>query len=214
MHVDAQLMELALGILPRAERAPVEEHLAGCARCRAELDALREVVGAAGAQLAPVQPAPIARLRLLDSARAPGRYAFADLVGRVFDLPREGAVGLLDAVDRAASWVAGPLPGVELFHFEAGPRLAGADTGLVRFAPGVRFPRHTHVGPETMIVLEGGYTDEDGTVYGPGAWTENAAGSSHAFVCDARAGCLAGVVVVDGIDIEGYGPVSVKKPGA
>jgi anti-sigma factor RsiW len=38
-----RLVDLASGALPAAERTPVELHVAGCARCRDELAALREV---------------------------------------------------------------------------------------------------------------------------------------------------------------------------
>ncbi len=213
MHADGQLPELALGTLAGAERSLVEEHLRSCPRCRAELDAIREAVVAIGFGLAPVAPPPSLKARLLRAAQAPGRYAFVDLVTRVFELTRERAEQLLDSVVDPAAWGPGPLAGVELLHFDPGPGLAGADAGLVRFAPGTPFPRHTHLGREVMIVLEGSYTEEDGTRYGAGSRVDNPAGSSHAFVCDAREGCLAGVVLFEGIDIEGYGPVSVKRPG-
>lgn len=131
---------------------------------------------------------------------------------RVFELTRERAEQLLDSVVDPTAWEPGPLAGIELLHFDPGPGLAGADAGLVRFAPGTPFPRHTHLGREVMIVLEGSYTEGDGTLYGAGSRVDNPAGSSHAFVCDAREGCLAGVILFEGIDIEGYGSISVKKP--
>ena len=40
--VTAQMMELLYGELPADARASVDAHVAGCARCRAELRRLRE----------------------------------------------------------------------------------------------------------------------------------------------------------------------------
>ncbi len=60
----------ALGALAPAERADFEAHLAECATCRAEVQALREVTGLL-AQAAPAAPPPPAlRERVLRDARA------------------------------------------------------------------------------------------------------------------------------------------------
>ncbi len=40
--VSARMMELLYGELPADARASVDAHVAGCARCRGELDGLRE----------------------------------------------------------------------------------------------------------------------------------------------------------------------------
>ena len=60
----------ALGALAPAERADFEAHLAECATCRAEVQALREVTGLL-AQAAPAEPPPPAlRERILRDARS------------------------------------------------------------------------------------------------------------------------------------------------
>jgi len=51
-----RLLEVADGLLPEAVRPSVEEHMAGCAACRAELEELRRASGAlrqAACELAP-----------------------------------------------------------------------------------------------------------------------------------------------------------------
>jgi hypothetical protein len=53
-----RLSELADGALPGAERDAVERHLAGCAACRADADALRGVLALAGAVPRAVEPPP------------------------------------------------------------------------------------------------------------------------------------------------------------
>jgi len=91
--------------------------------------------------------------------------------------------GPLDGTDLATSWVAGPSPEAQLFHIEPHPNIvaAGGLAGFVRVAPGARFPRHTHVGDEQVVVLAGGFTDEDGRVYRAGDESRHPAGTAHDF---------------------------------
>jgi putative transcriptional regulator len=95
-----------------------------------------------------------------------------------------------------SNWVPGPMPGIDLFHFEDA---VGADVGLVRFTPGLTFPMHEHGGEETMIVLEGGYTDlVTGVHYGPGDVQRSGPSTRHALRADADAPlCFAIVLTAD-----------------
>jgi putative transcriptional regulator len=87
-----------------------------------------------------------------------------------------------------------------------GARVAGADNGLVRLAAGARFPRHTHLGSERVLVLEGGYRDEpSGHLYWPGDLQEMPAGSAHSYVALPERELLLAVSVVSGVEIAGLG---------
>ncbi len=211
MHLDTELFDIALGKIPGEELGRAEAHLATCARCRAELAAIGEATAAMALQLPPVSPPPGLRSRLLSSAAAPGRRALVDLMARVFDLAPGAAGAILDSADDRELWGPGPVEGMKLIHFNGGPRVEGADTGLVRFGPGVQFPRHTHAGLEIMLVLEGGFIDDGGASYGPGARLHQLPGSSHALACDPTEGLLAAVVLYEGIEIDGYGWVGAAK---
>jgi anti-sigma factor RsiW len=59
----------ALDVLDRDERARFEEHLAGCERCRAELEGLRDAATALAFVDGPAPPAAL-RGRILEAARA------------------------------------------------------------------------------------------------------------------------------------------------
>jgi anti-sigma factor ChrR (cupin superfamily) len=51
-------------------------------------------------------------------------------------------------------------------------------TSVVRYAPGSRFPRHSHPGGEEILVLSGTFSDENGDF--PAGWyLRNPPGSSH-----------------------------------
>jgi anti-sigma factor ChrR (cupin superfamily) len=76
-------------------------------------------------------------------------------------------------------WVSSPSSGVDRIMLDRiGGEIARA-TSLVRFAPGSRFPLHTHDGGEEFLVLGGTFSDEAGD-FGPGSYLRNPVGTSHA----------------------------------
>ena len=60
-----------------------------------------------------------------------------------------------------------------------GDSSTGSQTVLIRMAPGCGYPRHRHLGPEDVLVLAGGYSDEDGRTFEAGQFVRYAAGSEH-----------------------------------
>jgi len=68
------------------------------------------------------------------------------------------------------------------------PLLEGSPAiAVLRYAPGARVPLHEHVGAETILVLEGAQSDENGT-YTKGDLVINPAGSRHSVWSDE--GCV------------------------
>ena len=94
-QVQALLPAHALGDLTAPEDAMVDEHLAACARCRAELDALHAVVADVGGLAPTVEPGPAMVDRLL--AGRPGAAPPAAAPGPL------SAQGEEDASARAAN---------------------------------------------------------------------------------------------------------------
>ncbi len=78
-HVEELLPAHALGSLSPEEKAEVRRHLRSCASCRAALEEYQEVVGALGLVIAPVQPPPGLKERLLRGL-GPQRRAPAELL--------------------------------------------------------------------------------------------------------------------------------------
>jgi quercetin dioxygenase-like cupin family protein len=183
--------------------------IAGAAEGDAAGASLRDVF----AELAPPAQAPpqLLRERLLANVRRP-RLRFAPLYGRLselFDLPETELAHLFERAAAPGAWLAAPIPQTELLHLEGGPRVAGADNGLVRIRAGARFPRHRHLGPERVLVLEGAYRDEQsGRIYGAGDLHEMAEGTAHAYTALPDRDLLLAVSVVRGVDVEGYGALS------
>jgi len=144
-------------------------------------DELREFLLLADA-LEPVEPSAGLKDRLLRSARGADRWApFLDRVADLFDVAAATAREYLGRIADPAQWQAAIAEGIELVHLEGGPRVAHVDVGLTRVAAGTDFPRHTHGGGETTLVLQGRYLDSDGSEVGPGDLIVLPAGSAHAF---------------------------------
>jgi quercetin dioxygenase-like cupin family protein len=159
----------------------------------------------------PKAPPQLLRERLLSTVMRP-RLRFAPLFGALAELFDLGDADLAAIFERAAdghAWVRSPIADTDLLHLQGGPRVAGADNGLVRLRAGARFPMHRHLGVERVLVLEGGYRDEQsGRVYRPGDFHEMPAGSSHAYQALPERDLLLAVSVIAGVDVEGIGTLS------
>ncbi|QDV07730.1 ChrR Cupin-like domain protein [Planctomycetes bacterium Poly30] len=68
---------------------------------------------------------------------------------------------------------------LDLVTEDSGRGPGKASTVLIRMAPGCGYPMHRHLGPEDVLVLAGGYRDEDGRTYRAGDFVRYPAGSEH-----------------------------------
>ena len=161
-------------------------------------DALSSLSG----NLEPISPAPAVFKRLMASVDPANRFdAFADSVAQLMDVAIEKARTLLAAIDEPGSWEPGPFPGLHLYHLEGGPRTADAIVGFIRIDAGSLFPPHTHLGEESVLVLQGGYQDEDGTLVRAGEIAVAEPGTTHLFTALKDEDLIYLVVVFEGIQI-------------
>ena len=137
-----------------------------------------------GLSAGPQSPSRSLRARILASSFHESRFeGFVDRMAAMCDLPAERVRAVLADVDRSAEpksgWRALRRSGVRLYDFEGGPKVAGADCGLVEMAPGAVYPRHRHLGAEYSLVLQGAVELSDGRVLVPGDMNAMPAGSEH-----------------------------------
>ncbi|MBL9100563.1 MAG: cupin domain-containing protein [Myxococcales bacterium] len=168
-HIDDDtLLDLALG-------TGEHRHLATCADCRAALDELREAVHLLAFAAPPHAPPPALRARLLAAVAGPitdHRARVAALLG----LPQAHVDDVLDRVHRGVAAWTPVLPDIDLLRFTAaGPR----EAGLIRVAPGAKFPYHRHLGDERVVVLQGSCSDSGGRQLGPGDEIHHTVGTGH-----------------------------------
>ncbi|XYJ08854.1 cupin domain-containing protein [Telluria sp. B2] len=76
------------------------------------------------------------------------------------------------------AWTASPQGGVERVMLDRIGAEKARATSIVRYAPGSRFPAHTHPGGEEILVLSGVFSDEHGD-YPEGWYLRNPPGSAH-----------------------------------
>lgn len=142
--------------------------------------AVAEAFTALSLTLRPPAASAALRARLLAAVAAP-EHRFLPFVARLaqlIDVAHDRARELLASLARPELWET-VLPNVQLFHLEGGPAVAGADVGFVRIAAGASFPHHRHGGYERVLVLQGGFVEDDGAVTRAGASTYRPAGSAH-----------------------------------
>jgi putative transcriptional regulator len=193
------LAEYALGTLSAEERAGVDAALlstpALVARLR-ELEASMAVVTASQKALPSVW-------QKLEAALEDGRR-FSHLVPALathFDISPEQAQSLVDRFDDDSAWGPGPGDGLQLMPVEAGPRWDGFMTVVLRLAPGAQLPMHRHASREQVLVLEGGYRDDQsGEQFWRGDVDVREAGTSHSFTAVDGPACLCASVVQLGED--------------
>jgi predicted ChrR family anti-sigma factor len=206
-HIDNWLPAYVLGDLSDAEREGVAAHLQSCGRCQGEEAAMAAAMGLLPLALTPVAPRPEVLAQVLAGARLGSLSAFLGRLARFFDVTRERARELLELVARPGDWAAGPDEGILLFHVDAGPGVPQGAVGLVRVAAGRRFPWHRHVGDERVLVLEGGFQDEDGRIYRAGEEAMMPGGSDHFFTALPDQDCVFAAQVTGGIEFEGGGAI-------
>ncbi len=179
------LSEYALGMLGDDEARRVEAALATDASLAAELRAWRETAAQLGLALPPAPVTPGLWSQIEAATARPRPFArFTARVAAALEVGEDLARRLLDRIDAASSWVAGPSPTSRLYHIEPGPAVlaVGGIAGFVKVEPGATFPRHKHLGAEHVLVLQGGFRDENGTDVLTGQDNHQPADSDHEFV--------------------------------
>jgi quercetin dioxygenase-like cupin family protein len=132
---------------------------------------------------------------MIEVSLPPLRYApFFDRLSELWDLPESEVRGVLERSRDKSAWSRAPLPGLELIRLQGGPRIEGTEAYLARFAPGLSFPMHSHHGHEDVLILEGSYHDDSGTLYRAGDVHTMQAGAAHAFTITRDEPCVAAAV--------------------
>ncbi len=143
-----------------------------------------------------VVPAPELRARLLVSMNH-GRplVTFATRVARLYGMSVGEAKALLGGLADEDAWRPGPVRGFRMADVSPAPK--GGTACLLRGSPGATFPRHRHLGPEQVMVLQGGFRELDQTAgeFWTGDDAPKDAGTHHSFVIVNDCDCIAAVLV-------------------
>jgi quercetin dioxygenase-like cupin family protein len=132
----------------------------------------------------------------------PLRFApFFSRTAELFALNEAKVEALFSEFDKAATWHDSGAPGVKQFDVIAGKTLADTRGHFLRCAPGAHVPSHRHLGPESVLVLEGAYVDDQGTQRVAGQLHHMPAGTVHALRAS-DAGCTI-AIMAQGVEFLG-----------
>lgn len=141
-------------------------------------------------------PADVRARLLAETGRAPERYApFTRRLSELYDISRDDTRRLLEQSADPKAWKQSGLPGIKKLPVRAGASRAGAQTYLVNFAAGARFPEHRHGGLETVLLLAGSYTESTGKVYSTGDIHLMEPGTAHSFAIAKDEDCVAATLL-------------------
>jgi putative transcriptional regulator len=187
--LDAWLVDYVLGTLAAPRRAEVEVALSASPALKQRVQDLEQAMRLVGFGLTPPRNIWAKVANSLEGVR---RFEhLLPQVAELFDVDMASARTVLNAIDGTAGWMEGPAPGIELFPVEAGPKCDGFLTVIVRLAPHAQLPMHTHGALERVLVLEGGYVDDQTRQqFWRGELDERQAGTSHSFTALEGAPCL------------------------
>ena len=122
----------------------------------------------------------------------PLRYApFYGRLAGLWELTEPDVVRELERARHPGQWRRTLLPGLRTF--QVSPRSGGRRSRLLSFAPGLTFPSHRHRGEERVMVLEGSYRDDQGSVVEPGDEQLMLPGSTHSLFILGDKPCVAAV---------------------
>ena len=149
---------------------------------------------------------------LLTAVAGPWWAPFVRRAAGLLDLDTATTRDLFVGIADGDRWMPGPGDGIDLFHIDGGPAVAGAITGFVRLAPGATFPHHRHMGFQDVLVLQGSFFHA-GTEIHAGMEAPMPPSSSH----ENRAGvggCVYLAVSRDGLAFDGEEPIGPDDPRA
>jgi anti-sigma factor ChrR (cupin superfamily) len=134
--------------------------------------------------------------RLLDAvSELPLRYApFFGRLAELWQAPEPLVLRELTRAKDPKSWELSLLRGLKTFEVVLDHPAPGAHAHLLHFAPGLRFPKHRHRGPESVMVLEGAYRDASGIEVRAGETQNMPARSEHELYIVGKTPCVAAVL--------------------
>lgn len=205
---NSELIEYALGILDAESSQRLSRQLDTDKQLQTELEEIHCALNSLAQNDNHPIPAPQPQLKdhILNAVQPASPYAgFVERLCRLFELGTSQIQTILADISRigSAPWEITEIPGVQLLHFDGGPSVASADSGLVYVEPGKTFPQHKHGGDEWSLVIQGEVEDSGTQRYYPGDLIHFAPGTDHYFTSAGKQALILAVVLFDGYEVLG-----------
>ena len=185
------LLAYATGQLREGLSLVVAMHLARCDRCRAAITAAETIGGVLLSQAEPAEMSADLLTRTMKKLGSRPPAATANQAQR--PLPR--ALAGLELPEPLRWYVeSSGTPrwrrlGPGISYLQVLPAGGLGTVRLIRVAPGIGLPRHSHTGTELAVVLSGSYEDEIGR-FAEGDLADHDEDVTHRPCADARQGCV------------------------
>lgn len=206
-HIDSDiLMSYAAGNTSPAVSLIVASHLTICSKCRKEVETYEKLGGhlVANADLASVAPNSLEeifnKIEKADDIEDKTTYVSNSFTG----IPRVLQKYLPSGNTLTEKWKKS-LSGFKYFDINIGD--SSSVVKMLSIPPNKKLPHHSHSGTEFTLVLEGGFSDENGS-YDVGDVAIVDEKDSHTPVADVDEGCVCLVVYDGNLKFKGLlGPV-------
>ena len=199
-------------ILPEFAREALDDSTDAEGGVPSDLEVI-EMLGrlADGLPAAPFSSASWARLAASTSSFS-GRYLpFFDEMTTLFGCDEAHLRRELARAENPDAWSRTPFSGVRFFQVERGLARSRGDCLLVRLEAKARLPIHSHPGREESLVLEGGYRDEEGSLFHAGDFHVSDAGSKHELEVLADGPCVTAVFLEERFIFDAFWPRTLLK---
>lgn len=179
------LMSCSAGSMPEAFAAVMASHMSMCPRCRKDLSIMELIGVSLFDQLSPTGVNAAAPVMALRAGEADAGVATRNPAASG-DVP-EPLTGVIGRYLDDVQWTR-LVPGVQV-HDIALSEGARGSLKLIKIAPGMVLPQHSHKGSELTLVLRGACQDATGH-YKAGDVADLSEETSHQPVADATEGCV------------------------
>tara|TARA_B100000427_G_scaffold3846_1_gene3737 strand:+ start:2344 stop:3006 length:663 start_codon:yes stop_codon:yes gene_type:complete len=210
-HLSSEiLISYAAGNTSPSESLIVASHLSYCGKCRKELEFYEKLGGELLEDAGPVDinTSSIDNvLSKIDIDESREKVVEPPIMNSIFkDIPSVLSNYLPDGNNLTDKWSNG-LGGIKYFDIDLGNSKQNTRARMLSIPPGKKLPHHGHEGQELTLVIQGGFSDENGS-YDSGDVAIEDENNIHTPISDPKEGCVCLVVYEGNLKFKGiFGPI-------
>ena len=210
-HLSSEiLISYAAGNSSPSESLIVASHLSYCGKCRKELDFFEKLGGELLEDAGPVDinTSSIDNvLSKIDIDESREKVVEPPIMNSIFkDIPSVLSNYLPEGKNLTDKWNKG-LGGIKYFDIDLGNSKQNTRARMLSIPPGKKLPHHGHEGQELTLVIQGGFSDENGS-YDAGDVAIEDENNIHTPISDPKEGCVCLVVYEGNLKFKGFfGPI-------
>ena len=201
------LMSYAAGNCSPSVSLIVASHITICSKCRSAVNTYEDIGGKVLSESSPVDVNTNTLDTLLNKIDIEVDEKSTLTVNKIFkNIPVVLHKMLPEGKSLTDSWKKG-LGGIKYFDINLADSTINSHARMLSIPPGKKLPNHGHEAQELTLVLEGGFSDENGH-YNAGDVAIEDENNIHTPIADSNEGCVCLVVYEGSLKFKGlFGPV-------